>query len=904
MRLEIESITAVPPIADNVATNSQAENNAAQAQEFLRNGIRAAQSGNRAEARTALLRATELDPKCENAWLWLASISEYPEELLVFLNNVLQISPENARALEWRAATNALLARTLIQRGADAVEEGQNEKASEYFSKSLEYDQQNANAWMWLASLADSSEGKLNYLDNALAIEPDNEKALVAYREAKHELTAKHLADAKAAAVAGRTADAHELLNAVLEEMPDSEDAWMLRSHFADNFEDKIRSFERVLDINPGNAAAAASLASLRSLVGEPVAETNEEDPADVKAEVAAETDEAVEDIVESAVEEPVNAEIEELTVQAEETVALEMPELLSANEEHSVETADEEVEQSDDAGEMNVGFTDAQQTSEPEPFAEVVAEEAHQWAAEKAAFTEPVNFEEGSVADEDFVTEEFAAEDAVPETELQADTEENFTETAFADSVQETSETDSEYGEEFEYKMTVDPFADTADSGFENTDEVHLEVSDETMAQENVGPEENAESIVFEEVKDLDDDFGSEISLGSEMPDTEASMEMVEGSAGEVSMPSDGLFGFDGAANEDPYKTVYSLPSVDTIFEEANLRFDEMNGIKPNVEEVARETPTHFFGDENKTPAVDPFTAEAPQTADAIPMPEAEFVTEGSASVSNDQDAYKTTVVTEMPATAACVFCGHGNEPFAVSCSSCMAVLTLSDLELLLANTNANRVEVRAAVEALELERAESGLSEDKLMTLGIGHLNLSNLEAGHSVLAEAARLKPNDVFLAGLVNTLHIRVNEIRSHQKMQDEQVSGKKILVVDDSPTIRKLISGKLEKSGHDVFCSSDGIEAMETLRGMVPDLILLDITMPRMDGYQVCKLIRSNELTKDVPVVMISGKDGFFDKVRGRMAGSSGYITKPFGPETLMKVVDGFLKNGNGAMAEL
>ena len=369
MRLEIESITAVPPIADNVATNSQAENNAAQAQEFLRNGIRAAQSGNRAEARTALLRATELDPKCENAWLWLASISEYPEELLVFLNNVLQISPENARALEWRAATNALLARTLIQRGADAVEEGQNEKASEYFSKSLEYDQQNANAWMWLASLADSSEGKLNYLDNALAIEPDNEKALVAYREAKHELTAKHLADAKAAAVAGRTADAHELLNAVLEEMPDSEDAWMLRSHFADNFEDKIRSFERVLDINPGNAAAAASLASLRSLVGEPVAETNEEDPADVKAEVAAETDEAVEDIVESAVEEPVNAEIEELTVQAEETVALEMPELLSANEEHSVETADEEVEQSDDAGEMNVGFTDAQQTSEPEPL-------------------------------------------------------------------------------------------------------------------------------------------------------------------------------------------------------------------------------------------------------------------------------------------------------------------------------------------------------------------------------------------------------------------------------------------------------------------------------------------------------------------------------------------------------
>ena len=234
-------------MADQMAQAGQNENNTAQAQEFLKNGIRAAQGGNRAEARTALLRATELDPRCENAWLWLASISEYPEELLIFLNNVLEISPENARALEWRAATNSLLARTLIQRGADAVEEGQNEKAAEYFSKSLEYDQQNAMAWMWLASLSESNEGKLNYLENALAIEPENEKALAAYRDARKDLTTKHLADAKAAAVEGRTADAHDLLNAVLEEMPDSEDAWMLRSHFSEKFDEKIRSFERVL---------------------------------------------------------------------------------------------------------------------------------------------------------------------------------------------------------------------------------------------------------------------------------------------------------------------------------------------------------------------------------------------------------------------------------------------------------------------------------------------------------------------------------------------------------------------------------------------------------------------------------------------------------------------------------
>jgi twitching motility two-component system response regulator PilG len=122
-------------------------------------------------------------------------------------------------------------------------------------------------------------------------------------------------------------------------------------------------------------------------------------------------------------------------------------------------------------------------------------------------------------------------------------------------------------------------------------------------------------------------------------------------------------------------------------------------------------------------------------------------------------------------------------------------------------------------------------------------------------------------------------------------------GKTILVVDDSATVRKLISGKLQKCGHQVFCSSDGVEAMERLKSLVPDLVLLDISMPRMDGYQVCRQIRGQAATANVPVVMISGKDGFFDKVRGRMAGTTGYITKPFGPETLMKAVEYYLNGG-------
>jgi twitching motility two-component system response regulator PilG len=160
---------------------------------------------------------------------------------------------------------------------------------------------------------------------------------------------------------------------------------------------------------------------------------------------------------------------------------------------------------------------------------------------------------------------------------------------------------------------------------------------------------------------------------------------------------------------------------------------------------------------------------------------------------------------------------------------------------------------------------------------------------------MQEAGHLSPNDVVLTSKINFLTIRVNEIEEYdQKALENPVRNRTILVVDDSPTVRKLISGKLEKSGHSVVPAVDGMDALAKINEVIPDLILLDITMPRLDGYQVCKLIRNNPATKDIPVVMISGKDGFFDKVRGRMAGSSGYITKPFGPDTLMKTIESYL----------
>ena len=111
-----------------------------------------------------------------------------------------------------------------------------------------------------------------------------------------------------------------------------------------------------------------------------------------------------------------------------------------------------------------------------------------------------------------------------------------------------------------------------------------------------------------------------------------------------------------------------------------------------------------------------------------------------------------------------------------------------------------------------------------------------------------------------------------------------------MVIDDSPTIRKAVSIGLEAEGYHVVTAVDAVDALRRLEETQPDLILLDITMPGMDGYKLCRKVRSMERTKAIPVVMLSGKDGFFDKVRGRMAGCTDYITKPFASRVLLDTV--------------
>jgi twitching motility two-component system response regulator PilG len=116
------------------------------------------------------------------------------------------------------------------------------------------------------------------------------------------------------------------------------------------------------------------------------------------------------------------------------------------------------------------------------------------------------------------------------------------------------------------------------------------------------------------------------------------------------------------------------------------------------------------------------------------------------------------------------------------------------------------------------------------------------------------------------------------------------SGLKVLVIDDSNTIRRSAEIFLKQGGHDVLLAEDGFDALSKVNDYEPDLIFCDILMPRLDGYQTCAIIKRNARFSDVPIVMLSSKDGVFDKARGRMVGSQDYLTKPFTKDQLLQTV--------------
>ncbi|MGI8467841.1 MAG: response regulator [Pyrinomonadaceae bacterium] len=684
MKLEIE---LAPQIFFN-QNQSPEKNSAEEITAMLDSGIQAAKNGNRAAARKQLLRVTEIESENETAWLWLASISEYPEELLAFLRRVLEINPRSERALEWSAATKSLLADNFVQRGIDARQENRLESACRCFLQAVANDSQNETARLELAFLAETPEEKIAYLEQVLNINPANETALSALESVKQEALQSLLKNANSAAISGEREIALQLLEEAEQSAPDIEEIWMLRAYLADKSQEKIECYEKVLQLNPANEAAQAGLFSIQ-------------------------------------------AAIEKIDGQKSFAEALK-----DAFEAQDFSNGDAQSE----------GFSETNPAEQPA----AVEEQAEN-------FSEP----------DDFTGVEIS---------------ESSDETNFAEHY-EIDADNLEFDEEFPTGENV-LFVSAGD------EEMIFDADEETVFEMNdSAPQKNVETDVFLQTE----------------------------------------------SNESENK----------VFDDAQL--------------CAAETKIA------ETPAVSPL------------------------------ESHSGILLKQSVKPFACPFCYATNEPQAIICNSCRTMLSLADLEMLLAYQAAHLEVLHSAIENMETARAGRELSVEELSHLAIAYLNAKNLRAGLTCLQEAARQNPNDIGLISKINFLAIRLAEIEEqNSKSAKNQIRKCTIMIVDDNPTIRKLVSGKLEKCGHTVIPAIDGRDALTKINEAAPDLILLDIAMPEMDGYQVCQIIRSSEETKDVPVLLISGKDGVFDESRGQTVGSNGFIAKPFGPETLMRTIENYL----------
>jgi twitching motility two-component system response regulator PilG len=129
-----------------------------------------------------------------------------------------------------------------------------------------------------------------------------------------------------------------------------------------------------------------------------------------------------------------------------------------------------------------------------------------------------------------------------------------------------------------------------------------------------------------------------------------------------------------------------------------------------------------------------------------------------------------------------------------------------------------------------------------------------------------------------------------ERMTQQDDQGVSLKGLRVMVIDDSKTIRRTAETLLVREGCEVVTATDGFEALAKIADHNPQIIFVDIMMPRLDGYQTCALIKNNQTFKSVPVIMLSSKDGLFDKARGRIVGSEQYLTKPFTREELLGAI--------------
>jgi twitching motility two-component system response regulator PilG len=249
------------------------------------------------------------------------------------------------------------------------------------------------------------------------------------------------------------------------------------------------------------------------------------------------------------------------------------------------------------------------------------------------------------------------------------------------------------------------------------------------------------------------------------------------------------------------------------------------------------------------------------------------------------------------------CPYCWYPLEKDIIKCPHCKSHLFIHTLFFELKHLGEKSI-LKKAIERYS-RVTEREKNQQARYWLGLAYLNMDKNEEALNQLDLAAKLDPKDEFYSDQLNALLKHLASTRSSQNRKlpkkDRNVSAsaifmrnrvkRKILVVEDSSTTRKVIAVTLSQKGYDIIEAGDGLEALSKLNEVRPDLVLLDLILPKMDGYKILSIIKENAEFGDIPVIMLTSKDGILNKVKGKVAGSAAYLTKPFDPSQLVQTIE-------------
>jgi len=250
------------------------------------------------------------------------------------------------------------------------------------------------------------------------------------------------------------------------------------------------------------------------------------------------------------------------------------------------------------------------------------------------------------------------------------------------------------------------------------------------------------------------------------------------------------------------------------------------------------------------------------------------------------------------------CPFCWFLLDAKIINCPSCGSFLTVSET-FLACTKHADKTILSSAIERYKRVLENDSKNFNAQYNLGLAYINQEMWDEGVNHLSSAVKLSPQNQFLSEQLNYLLKYIasgDPFVSRRKVAANGAQGAKainkektVLIVEDSSTTRAVVKSTLGQKGYRVVEAVDGLEALSKLAAVKPDLILLDIILPKMDGYQILATIKKKQALKDIPVIMLTAKDKVMDKVKGKLAGSREYLTKPFDPEELLHVAVKYLQ---------